>query len=223
MRKLTVNQAIESSIWTTGICTNHTGKMQDMTSISTSCKNNSFCAKMSQIKGTVCEKCYAQRQMKCYKSMNDKYTKSFEELTTKDLQNHELPHFDNSVNVVRIEAFGELQNVRQAKNYIKIILANPFINFAWWTKRPEIISKAMKEMQVDELENCNVIYSNPHIDTVPKIRKYSFIKGYFSVWKSAEKAIENGQTINCGSKKCKNCLKCYDANDGIFFINELLK
>lgn len=227
MRKLQANQIILSNIWTTGICHNHNGKMEGMTSISTSCRNNTFCEKMSKIEGTICQKCYAQRQLKAYaKTMMPKYEKSTQELTSRILTWNELPIFDNSVNIVRVESFGELNNTIQAINYINIIRKNPFINFGWWTKRPNLIARALKEMGLtaEALDNCNVIYSNPYIDTMPKIHKYPFIKGYFTVWSSEEKALENGQLINCGKKKCKECLNCYDLHEeGIFFINELLK
>lgn len=224
MRKLQVNQVILSTVWTKGICTKHTGKMEGMTSISSNCQKNDFCAKMAQIPGTVCQKCYAQRQMKVYPASRKKYSESTDELTSRILTWQELPHFDDSVNVVRIEAFGELNNTTQAINYINIIRKSPFINFAWWTKRPELIAKALKVLNIEFPDNCNVIYSNPYINQMPKIRRYSFIKGYFTVWTTEEKALENGQYINCGNKKCKNCLNCYDLHEeGIFFINELLK
>lgn len=224
MRKLQVNQVITSNIWTKGICTKHTGKMEGMTSISTNCQNNAFCAKMAKIEGTICQKCYAQRQMQTYPASRKKYSEATDDLTNRVMSVAELPIFDNSVNVVRIEAFGELNNVTQAINYINIIRKNPFINFGWWTKRPELIARALKALSIDIPDNVNVIYSNPYIDTMPKIRRYSFIRGYFTVWSTAEKAFEHGQLINCGSRKCKNCLNCYDLHEeGIFFINELKK
>ena len=35
-------------------------------------------------------------------------------------------------------------------------------------------------------------------------------------------ATDNNITINCGTRKCLNCLKCYK-NNNIVIINELLK
>lgn len=210
--------------WTTGICTNHTGKMKGMVSVSTTCHNNAFCKKMQSKEGTICQKCYADRIAKTYAhSFLPKYEQAGKELSERVLYIEELPKFDMSTNVVRIEAFGELINTTHAINYINIIRANPWINFAWWTKRPNLIARALKEMGIEFPNNCNVIYSNPYMDTVPKIQPYGFIDGYFTVWSSEEKAALNGCKINCGNRKCKECLNCYDAHNGTFYINELKK
>lgn len=221
--KLTLSAMLNSPIWETGICTNHGDKMEGMISINTASCKNEFCKKMSQIKGTVCEKCYALRNFKRRPNNVPKYEKSLKELTTEILPWDRLPVIDESAEVCRIEAFGELNNTIQAINYINIIRKNPDINFGWWTKRPNLIARALKQLDISIPENVNVIYSNPYIDTLPKIQPYSFIKGYFTVWTSAEKALEHGCIICCGNKKCKNCLECYDAHDGIFYINELKK
>lgn len=227
MRKLSIESAAIlaiSPIWTTGICNNHTAKMEGMTSISTTCHNNAFCHKMAKIDGTVCQKCYAERMAKMYgDTFTNKYEQAGKELSNRILTFEELPKFGANTNVVRIEAFGELINTIHAINYINIIRANPWINFAWWTKRPNLIARALKEMGIEFPDNCNVIYSNPYLDTMPKIQPFSFISGYFTVWTSEQKAAENSCVINCGKRKCKNCLNCYDAHDGIFFINELKK
>lgn len=224
-RKLTDAPAITPApYWTTGICANHTGKMQGMLSISTTCHNNAFCKKMQSKEGTVCQKCYAERLAKTYaKSFLPKYEQAGKELSERVLPVSELPKFDMATNVVRIESFGELINTVHAINYINIIKNNPWINFAWWTKRPNLIARALKEMGINFPDNCNVIYSNPYIDTIPKFQPYSFIDGYFTVWSSVEKALKNGCVINCGKKRCKQCLNCYDAHSGIFYINELKK
>jgi hypothetical protein len=211
-----------SPVWTTGICTNHSGKMKGMISVSSSCKNNDFCEKMRKIPGTVCEKCYAQNQLSYQKTTREKYEKSGLELSTSIISWNSLPVFEG-VETVRLESFGELINTVHAMNYINIIRKNPDINFGWWTKRPDLINQAISEMEITFPDNCNVIYSNPYIDQLPKLQKYSFVNGYFTVWSTEEKALEHGCIINCGKRKCKDCLECYDAHDGIFLINELLK
>lgn len=219
----TIVNEVNEPLYKRFVCDNHTkgDKMENMISCSSSCTNNAYCRKMSQIKGTVCEKCYSQKTMNCRKAMKSKYEEATEILKTSILSDYDLPTFN--AKVARIEAFGELNNTIQAINYINIIRKNPDVNFGWWTKRPNLIARALKEMNIDFPENCNVVYSNPYIDVLPKIQKYSFINGYFTVWTTKEKATENGCKINCGSMKCFHCLECYDYHDGVFFINELLK
>lgn len=218
-----LSATIASPIWERGICYKHTSKMESMISINSSCQCNDFCKKMSKIAGTICAECYANEQMNHYKLMQPKYAEATRDLTTSIMHWDRLPMFAESQEVVRIEAFGELNNAIQAINYINIIRKNPEINFGWWTKRPNLIARALKQLGISIPENVNVVYSNPYIDTMPKLQPYSFIKGYFTVWSTAEKALEHGCIINCGGKKCKNCLECYDYHEEIFFINELKK
>lgn len=67
------------------------GKMEGMMSLNTSCKTNPFCAKHAQVKGSVCEKCYAQRQMKRYTNMSQCYERNAEVLTKSVIPDEYLP------------------------------------------------------------------------------------------------------------------------------------
>lgn len=209
------------------VCSNHNGKMENMISFSSCTACNSFCQKMAKCEGTVCSKCYAGKMMRMYKSLRNKTEKATEIMTKQLIPFDDLPVFANNASkygVVRIEAFGELNNTIQAENYLNIIRKNPHINFGWWTKRPNLIARAIKELGMEKCpENVNIIYSNPYLDKLPVIQKYSFISGYFTVWTSEEKAKENNCSINCGKKKCIDCMNCYNQHDGKFFINELIK
>ena len=80
-------------------------------------------------------------------------------------------------------------------------------------------------------ENCNVIYSNPWknstkdgklIDVNKTVKRYDFIKGVFTVY-TASYAIKNNVFINCGGRKCIECLNCYNYHENVFYINEILK
>ena len=51
--------------------TNHNGKMCGMASISTSVTTNERCKKNAQIKGSICEKCFASKQMKVFPSLEN--------------------------------------------------------------------------------------------------------------------------------------------------------
>lgn len=224
MKKLTRSRvnAVKSIMWVRGVCTNHSGKMSGMISISTSCQKNEFCVKMHQVPGTICEKCYAHNQLSYQPTTANKYAESTIDLTTRLLNFEEIPTISSANGAARLEAFGELNNTIQVLNYFAICEKNPDINFALWTKRPDLISEVITMLGKCKPENLNIIWSTLMINGSPQIGKYDFVDGYFTVY-SAEYAAKHNIKINCGGRKCAECLECYDAHDGIFIINELLK
>lgn len=223
MKKLTKKRinAVKAIMWVRGVCTNHTGKMSGMISVSTSCKENEFCKKMHEVKGTICEKCYAHKQMERQPTTRNKYAESTLDLTTRLLSFEELPTISHEFGVARLEAFGELNNTIQVMNYFEICRRNPEINFSLWTKRPELIAEVLS-LGISRPENINIIWSTLMINGAPQIGRYDFVNGYFTVY-TKEYAEEHNIKINCGGRKCLECLECYDYHDGIFIINELLK
>jgi len=220
------------------------GKMAGMDGCSTTCMFNSFCKYMQSMgKDCVCGICYAANMAKMYEWMepdkngaDKKYLKVSKEISTRIYEDSEIPVLNvrNQYGVFRIESFGELINTKHAINYIKLIKKNPGVNFGWWTKRPELIARALKELNLSAdwlKDNCNVIYSNPwknstreksFVDPMKVIKKYAFIKGCFTVY-TADYAFKNEIFINCGNRKCLNCLNCYNYHEDIFFINEIIK
>lgn len=223
MKKITRKKVntIKAIVWTQGICVNHTGKMEGINSISTSCKCNETCEKFRKIKGSVCEKCYAQRQLAFQHATAEKYEKSTIDLTTRLLNFEEIPNLNHEYGVFRLEAFGDLNNTIQVMNYFSICEKNPHLNFALWTKRPDLINEVIN-LGICKPENINIIWSTLMINGTPEIGRYSFVDGYFTVY-TKEYAKEHNIKINCGSRKCLECLECYDYHDSIFIINELLK
>lgn len=224
MKKLNkVKSAVTAVIktWSRGICTNHSGKMAGMISISTSTIENDFCAKMASIENSVCSHCYARLQFQYFPSMKNKYAESTIDLTSRALSWDEIPVITSNNEVCRLEAFGELNNEIQVINYFQICYKNPSINFAIWTKRPELIASVLNS-GISKPENINIIWSTLMINGTPNTTKYDFVDGYFTVY-TPEYAEEHNIEINCGGRLCNDCLNCYDYHDGIFIINELLK
>lgn len=224
MKKLQKAAIVAGSIlkvWERGICFKHTGKMEGMISINTSTIENPFCAKMSLIPGSVCSHCYAREQFKRYPLMVNKYAESTIDLTTRLLSWEEIPVIRSNNETCRLEAFGELNNEIQVINYFQICRRNPDINFALWTKRPDLIDKVIKS-GISKPDNINIIWSTLMINGTPDIGKYDFVDGYFTVY-TPEYAAEHNIIINCGGRLCNDCLNCYDYHDDIFIINELLK
>lgn len=224
MKKLTRKAVNVKSLlmWVKGVCTKHTGKMENMISISTSCKENEFCKSMQQIKGSICEKCYAKTQLNYQPSTANKYAQSTLDLTLRLLNFEEIPSIDSVTGTCRLEAFGELNNTIQVLNYFNICEKNPDINFSVWTKRPDLINEVINILGHQKPENLNIIWSTLMINGSPAIGKYNFVDGYFTVY-TPEYAQQHNIKINCGGRKCVDCLECYDYHDGIFIINELLK
>lgn len=203
------------------ITLNHTGKMRWMQSLSTSCILNGNCAKYAKIKGSICEKCYAQRQLRTYTTMQPCLERNTKLLTESILPKEELPLVNACF--FRFEAFGDLINENQVINYFNICKVNPYTHFALWTKNPHIIAKALENTK--KPKNLQIIWSSLLIDkTVPLDvlqKKYPFIDKTFTVY--SKKAIKEGNVeINCGAKNCFKCHKCYLKNNETV-INEKLK
>jgi len=199
------------------ITKNHTGKMEGMQSLSTSCKGNPNCAKFAQIEGSVCAKCYAQRMMKMYKNLDGCLEKNAEILSKIDLskQTELIPQINAAF--FRFEAFGDLLNEQHVKNFFTIAKANPDTHFALWTKNPKLIANVIDE-GINKPDNLNIIVSSLFLNKVVDL-DYDFIDKIFTVY---DKEHADQVTINCGKKKCIDCKLCYKKND-VKYINELLK
>lgn len=124
------------------ICTDHTGKMTGIDSLSTSVLLNPICQKRAQDKTSVCSKCYAGRMAKMYKGLEKVLAGNTEVLTEKVIPVEEWPLLN--ARIFRLEAFGDLQNVTQVRNYFNFARRNPETTFALWTKNPAIIARAIR-------------------------------------------------------------------------------
>ena len=199
------------------ITVNHTGKMKGMASLSTLCQINPNCKRYAQIPGSICQKCYAMRQTKCYKSMQPCLARNTELLTTSVLPTEKLPLLNNCY--FRFEAFGDLVNETQLINYFNICKKNPDTHFALWTKNPHIVKNVVES--VKKPKNLQIILSSLFINTEVNIEKMPYIDKVFTVYDQAT-IDKEGIEINCGAKNCLKCHKCYKANT-TKIINEKLK
>ena len=199
------------------ITTNHSGKMKGMASLSTCCKSNPYCQQHCKVKGSICEKCYAQTMMKHYTSMDKCLERNAEILTKEVLPIEELPLLNYCY--FRFEAFGDLINETQLINYFNICRKNPDTNFALWTKNPHIVKKVVKTKKTPK--NLQIILSSLFINHQIDISNMPYIDKVFTVYD--QKTIdEEGIEINCGARNCLKCHQCYKAN-GAKVINEKLK
>lgn len=201
-------------------CTNHTGKMSGLHSLSTSVTVNPYCIKRQQKGDSICAHCFAASMMKQYKQLNEVNSRNAEILTASILPFEVLPLIASRY--FRFESFGDIINANQVINYFNIAKKNPDTLCALWTKNPHIVAKAI-EMGHDKPANLQIVLSSPFVNKAIKATKYAFIDKIFTVYdKQAAQAVN----INCGARSCLACGRCYRPNpDGakIQYINEILK
>lgn len=205
-----------------GICSNHSGKMKGMWSFSTSCKDNKYCSAYSKDPTTICSQCYAQAQLEYQHTTDNKCRRNGEFIKNHLYSEHEMPKI--LFPFFRWEAFGDLETIIQAANYLNISASNPDVQFGWFTKNPFLIQLAIDTYDIEKPENLTIIGSSRHVNVIDHwLEKYDFIDHVFTVF-SKDFVKENGIVISCGAKSCITCLQCYDkSKNAPFYINELLK
>lgn len=207
------------------ICENHTGKMQDLKSISTSCKDNAQCALNAAIPGSICENCFSMDMHEMYG--DNFYNKlHFNTLlySVAVLPVDVLPELRN-IQYFRLESFGDLNNSIQAANYFNIAKKNikNHVRFALWSKNPRFIDQAIKA-GYKKPSNINIIYSSLFLNNggTGIMKKYSFIDRVFTVYTLEYLKAHPEIKINCGARDCFSCARCYKKScDPV--VNELLK
>ena len=222
--KLTTLQyeKLVSCLWVVNHMAN---KLEGICSISSSVHDNCFCKARQAIKDCICKYCYAFNQQSYQTGL-----KEHNILNGIILRNILIPIsvFKKLIFVfpyIRIESFGDVQNVIQARNYIRIIKANSNKRCAVWSKNIEVWSKAF-EIE-GKPKNTTFVFSSSFLNVVAKIdkEKYSFVDHVFTVF-TKEYAKKHNIIINCGGRKCMECIlkkiNCYYRNTE-FYINELKK
>ena len=193
------------------ITTKMNGKMKGMISINTSPLTNEFCKSMVET-DAVCKSCYSTRMMKMYKSADKAFTDNALELSTGILK--DIPKIN--AHTVRFNAHGELVNSAHMYNLMEIARNNPRTTFTLWTKRKDLVWKYCRDFP--KPKNVIFIYSSPQLNQ--KSKKPEYFDKVFTVWTKEHK---NKSFINCGDKKCIDCMTCYTLGDRKTFINEVLK
>ena len=197
--------------------TAHSGKMAGMVSVSTSVTTNERCEKNAKIKGSICEQCFAAKQMKVFPRMEKPMAENQRILTESVLPADMLPILNNLY--FRFEAFGDLNNATQAINYFNLCYKNPRVKFALWTKNPDYIAEAIAA-GYEKPANLNIVLSSLFINQERK-NIFPFVDKVFTVY-DPNFIEENNVSINCGARSCLDCGLCYEKN-GVEVINEKLK
>lgn len=196
------------------ICKRHTGKMEGMMSISTYCDWNPHCLKRMKEGNSICAKCYASRQTKMYKTLAEKLKRNTKLLTREIIPIGDMPFLNLAF--FRFESFGDLVNVTQLKNYFNMCWRNPHIKAALWTKNTFLLEMA-REQGIVKPTNLVIVESSPKINE-PVEPSDEWVDKVFTVW---DKTYKDAEFINCGQRKCLECLRCYIGAEKE--INEILK
>lgn len=200
------------------ICKNHGGKMAGFWSLSTSVIDNHYCQIKQKCDACVCSKCYAEAMLKRRSNQAKKLHFAYELLTRSVLPVDAFPALN--VLMFRFESFGDLATPEQVINYFQLCRVNPRVSFTLWTKNPWLIQQAIDAGE-SKPENLIVIYSSPRLNK-PEAPRYDFIDKVFTVY-TADYAIENDVKINCGSRDCLGCQRCYNPENKERYVSEMLK
>lgn len=192
---------------------NMSGKMDGIPSISTSCMCNPICLARMRNGNSICSKCFAVGTIKQYTSLGKALASNFELLNSSILDLDLLPRFKSSVEIVRIESFGDVASVTQAINYANICKVNPHVTFAWWSKNMSIVQKAFDI--VGKPDNVIMVESAPIMDAEIEPSQPCVDKTFTVYTKESD-------NINCGKRSCMKCRRCY-RKDTEKSVKELLK
>ena len=96
--------------------TTHSGKMEGIPPISTSCILNARCQKRVNCDKSVCYKCFAHSYMSFRKSLREAMERNFHILTERLITKKEIEDLNINSSFFRFEAFGDLNNNIQLIN-----------------------------------------------------------------------------------------------------------
>ena len=199
---------------------NMTAKMFGIPCIGTACTMNERCKRNASIKGSICEHCYAMNMLEYRHSLEDAMIVNYHVLTESVLSEKHLPVFDTTLtDIARLEHYGDLNNVTQLINYSNICDKNPEITFALWTKNPDIVKDCFDNYRAKPA-NLIIIQSSLFLNKEQKPAN-EYIDKVFTVYDKEH--IPNEDFINCGSRACRKCRRCYTKTAEVEYIHEQLK
>ena len=206
--------------------TNHTDgtKMEGIQSISTSVLLNPICQKRRLQKGSVCEKCFAEKLLSFRKNLDAYLEDNYNVLNNHLLTEIEAARVQITSILGRIESFGDVASVMQARNYLRIIVANPDVNFGIWSKNLGIWIAAFH--LEGKPNNCTFVLSSPNLNEIMEVPEWAkeYVDHVFTVWdKKVYDAMFKGDSVTeCAGIRCMACRKCYKKGTS-FYINERLR
>jgi len=196
-------------MWSVG-----SGKMLGIPSLNTDTTTNKFCQGMynSNKENLICRDCYSMSMLTTFrKNCKPKFLNNSKFLSEKVHPRQYLPICPS--NIGRFHSHGELINSNHLYNIINICLNQPMTTFTLWTKRKNIVTRVLKN--VDKPKNLILIYSNPYVDKLDVKLPKHFDKVFNNV-----SSITSD--VNCEGK-CLDCMKCYTLGETTTQIIEVIK
>ena len=198
-----------------------TGKMTGMPAITTSMLYNAHCQKLSNIIGTVCEKCYTMKYLKSRPAVEKCYAENTDLLTSSIIPIKQLPFINAAM--CRLETFGDIVNTTHLQNHVNLIKKNNHCMFSLFTKNYTVVFDYFKTHK--QPKNLSIVISSLIIN---KPFELEFLPDYltnvkiFTVY-SKPFAKGNNVAINCGKNRCVDCRRCYTKNKNPIYVSEILK
>lgn len=203
---------------------NSHSKLDGMSSINTSPELNPTCeARRKAGIDHICAHCYSKKFIGYRPNMVAPYESNYRYLNEHDLTMEEAAAVPIGTIYCRIESIGETGSVRHALNYLRIIETHPLTQFGWWTKNWYFLQMALEEFghkpkNLSIVLSSSLIYQIHSVDTEERLRAEFQADHLFTVYPRDTP----DEQINCGSRRCMDCLKCYQKGTE-FFIKERLK
>lgn len=207
-------------------------KLKGLLGINTSVTNNLFCvARRDHALKTgdgkcVCLGCYADNCLNRFKQAEKAALYNQHILAGHILTDEEISHICIYTRFCRFEMFGDISNIIQARNYIRIARANKSVNFGAWSKNWNIWKQAF-EFE-GKPENMTFVWSSLHLDKVDEIpaTMEKYVDYIFTVCEDVEsynrllKVYSN--SCACAGVSCLKCQHCYNKGNNKH-IFELLR
>lgn len=199
-------------------CTEHTGKMAGVPSLSTSPFDNPKCCARCKVERSICFKCYSFRVLRYRAPLAEKLHRNTLALTNEVYPIPLHPVCNNQF--ARFESFGDLITWQQCANYFNMCYRNPKCMFALWTKNLDIIIECFAQ-GYKKPSNLIIIQSSVWLNQEEEPR-FSWVDKVFTVYSKQYVKEHPNLFINCGAKNCLGCQLCYH-KDSAKLIHEVAK
>ena len=199
-----------------------TGKMAGMPAITTSLLCNENCNRLSNIIGTVCQKCYAIKYLNSRPNVKRVYEENTKLLSSSLIPKNQLPFINAAY--CRLESFGDIVNATHLQNYINLVKKNNHCVFSLFTKNYTVVFNYFKKNK--QPNNLSIVISSLLINepfNVDYLKETNL--NNVKIFTVYTKAYANGNNvvINCGKTRCIDCLRCYKPSKTPIYISEILK
>ena len=202
-------------------------KMAGIPSFSTCCLLNPACLKRMLDGLSVCAHCFSAALQKIRVGLKRTTSANYVVLNSQDIKTAPKVKWTrkaleiNPGKLTRIESFGDVGSVRQARNYLKIVKANPDCRFAAWTKNLNFWVQAFKKD--GKPFNLTLVFSSLNVNQPDAIPEWAleWVDHRFTVY-TKEWLEAHGVKSNCAGISCATCQLCYHRGTA-FDILEILR